>query len=475
MHILLVTDSYPPEIRSASHLMLELAQELQRRGHEITVMTTWPEYNLDQAATHKTFNELENENGIRVIRIKTLPHHNVNYIIRGLSQLLMPLQFLIKLWRYKIKPQASIVYSPPLPLALVGSWLRRSGVRYLLNIQDLFPQNAIDLGILRSTSQIKFFKALERFAYRTADIVTVHSEGNRKMLLQQHPDLPTKFELLHNWVDVEHHSDKQVTVDFRKKWGITQKHIAVFAGVMGPSQYLDLILNIAAHMQDRTDLLFLMVGDGKEKERLQHLVQSLQAAQVIVVTVGNIFDFFLSHAENDIAPDVPVAPKFFRIWQSEDVGVRGTVSKNLKSAGAEFRMATYSETIIALSRLRSAILAINPDAFCIFTLSPVPFDSAVGLEQSLPSGAMELDCVSKSTLRAALHEFFGSRTRSDPNLFYFPSFEIVRWIGAMSPVPAFGSEDAASRHVSATILNSVYHYFLLKFGVASSTLPSSRA
>lgn len=255
--------------------MLELAQELQRRGHEITVITTWPEYNLDQATARKAFNELEIEEGIRVIRVKTLPHHNVNYIVRGLSQLLMPLQFLIKLWRNKIKPQASIVYSPPLPLALVGSWLRRSGVRYLLNIQDLFPQNAIDLGILRSPLQIKFFKALERFAYKTADTVTAHSEGNRQMLLQQQPEFAAKkIKLLHNWVDVEHHGGEHVTVDFRKKWALTQKHIAVFAGVMGPSQYLDLILNIAEQMQDRTDLLFLMVGDGKEKERLQQLAAS---------------------------------------------------------------------------------------------------------------------------------------------------------------------------------------------------------
>ncbi len=176
MNILLVTDSYPPEIRSASHLMLELAQELNSRGHQVTVITTWPEYNLDRDEDKKSFNEIEIEEGITVIRVKTLPHHNVNYIVRGLSQLIMPLQFLLKLWRHKIKPEAVVVYSPPLPLALVGSWLQRKGVRYLLNVQDLFPQNAIDLGILTSPMQIKFFKALERFAYRTADIVTVHSE-----------------------------------------------------------------------------------------------------------------------------------------------------------------------------------------------------------------------------------------------------------------------------------------------------------
>ena len=136
MRILLVTDSYPPEIRSASHLMLELAQELNHRGHEVTVITTWPEYNLDQNTSQREFNELESEQGITVIRVKTLPHHNVNYIVRGLSQLIMPLQFLKKLRQYKIKCEAAVIYSPPLPLALVGTWLRRSGVRTLLNIQD---------------------------------------------------------------------------------------------------------------------------------------------------------------------------------------------------------------------------------------------------------------------------------------------------------------------------------------------------
>ena len=148
MNILLVTDSYPPEIRSASHLMLELAQELTHRGHQVTVITTWPEYNLDQNENKKSFKALELENGIKVIRVKTLPHHNVNYIVRGLSQLIMPLQFLLKLYRHQIKPDAVVVYSPPLPLALVGSWLGHRGARTLLNVQDLFPQNAIYLGIL---------------------------------------------------------------------------------------------------------------------------------------------------------------------------------------------------------------------------------------------------------------------------------------------------------------------------------------
>lgn len=299
MKILLVTDSYPPEIRSASHLMLELAQELNHRGHQVTVITTWPEYNLDQTEDKKTFDEIEIEDGITVIRVKTLPHHNVNYIVRGLSQLIMPLQFLMKLRRHKIKPEAVVVYSPPLPLALVGSWLRRKGVRNLLNVQDLFPQNAIDLGILTSPMQIKFFRALERYAYRTADVVTVHSEGNRKMVLEQNPNIGPKLQLLHNWVDIDHHSaetisNERIPTDFRKKWNIKQKYIAVFAGVMGPSQYLKLILGVAERMQDQADLLFLLVGDGKEKEKLQLIAKDKKLQNVQ-------FEGFISR---DVYPDL---------------------------------------------------------------------------------------------------------------------------------------------------------------------------
>ena len=97
--------------------MLELAEELRNRKHEVSIITTWPSYNLDHDSTRHYFTEVEVEKGIKVIRVKTLPHHNVNYILRGLSQLLMPLQFLWKLRKHQIQSDALIVYSPPLPLA----------------------------------------------------------------------------------------------------------------------------------------------------------------------------------------------------------------------------------------------------------------------------------------------------------------------------------------------------------------------
>ena len=273
MKILLITDSFPPEIRSASHLMLELADELNKRQHNVTVITTWPEYNLDTQSIQKKISEIETKNNITIIRVKTPPHHNVNYLIRGFSQLIMPLQFIWKLWRYQIITDATIVYSPPLPLALVGIWFKLKKIGFVLNVQDLFPRNAIDLKILTNPFHKKFFLAVEKMAYRYADVVTLHSKGNQQSLKKQFPNLSKKFRILHNWVDLDFHKSDVVQIDFRQKWDIQQKIIAIFAGVMGPSQNLELILRIAENFQNNRELLFLFVGNGKEKNKLQKLTK----------------------------------------------------------------------------------------------------------------------------------------------------------------------------------------------------------
>ena len=253
--------------------MFELAEELNKRHHQVTVITTWPKYNLDHQSIPSSFSEIETTNSITVIRVKTIPHHNVNYLIRGISQLIMPLQFIWKLWKHRIITDVTIVYSPPLPLALVGVWLKLKKISFILNVQDLFPRNAIDLRILTNPLQKRFFLYMEKIAYRCADAVTLHSEGNQQTVKTQFPTFKNKFKILHNWVDIDFHRSDLVQIDFRKKWKIQHKNIAIFAGVMGPSQNLDLILRIAESFKDNSELLFLLVGDGKEKKKLQKLTE----------------------------------------------------------------------------------------------------------------------------------------------------------------------------------------------------------
>jgi len=154
---------------------------------------------------------------------------------------------------------------------------------------------------------------------------------------------------------------------------------------------------------------------SREGARLTDLLASLRDAEVVVVTVGNTLDFFLSSAEAQSDGDFSVAPKFLALFKDEDMTKRSSYGKRLRDAGAVFRMATYGEALGALRTLHSVIRKLNPKAFCIFTLSPVPIGSAFGLETGLPGGAIEIDTIGKSTLRAALAELFGELKTTDPN------------------------------------------------------------
>ncbi len=219
----------------------------------------------------RTFEPAMEEDGITVVRVKTLPHHKVNFLIRGISQILLPFQFIWALRRYVgARIDGVIVYSPPLPLAFVGEWLRQRGAYYILNVQDIFPQNAIDLGVLTNPTLVKFFRWMERRAYRWADIITAHSENNRALQVMANSEVAEKFAVLHNWIDVDYHAVQSMHGrDFRKEWQIESRFVALFAGVVGPSQNLDVLLDAAARLRDIPDFVFLIVGDGVEKSRLE--------------------------------------------------------------------------------------------------------------------------------------------------------------------------------------------------------------
>ena len=271
MNILLVTDAYPPEIRSSSHLMLELAEEMRARGHRMTVLTSWPRYNLSSPDAADGLGEKESADGITVIRVHTLPHHKVNFVVRGIAQLVMPRQFLRALKRHSSETfDAVIVYSPPLPLAMVGRVLRKRGATFVLNIQDLFPQNAIDLGVLSNPLLIAMFRAIERRAYKSADKILVHSESNLSFLKRANPRVAEKLGVLHNWVDAKEYR-LPASTRFRERYGLENKFIIGFAGVLGPSQQLDLIVRATARLTALEDLAFLFVGDGGELENLKSL------------------------------------------------------------------------------------------------------------------------------------------------------------------------------------------------------------
>ncbi len=285
LNILIVTSSYPPEIRSSSHLMQELAEELANRGHSVFVATTYPTMNLADDFHDTRFQEYSKENNVTVIRIKTPlhPHQKGNFIQRGISQLILPYIFFRGIKKHVAEQiHTVIVYSPPLTLAIAGKKVaQKFNARFILNVQDIFPQNAIDLGIIKNPILIKLFEVIEKNAYTDADVITVHSKGNWDLLRKRKNFPSEKVTVLHNWIDIEEYENFAENNYFRKKLNLYGKFIFFFGGVMGPSQGLDLLLKAAKKIEEHEDIVFLFAGDGLEKEHLKKLADKLSLKNVI--------------------------------------------------------------------------------------------------------------------------------------------------------------------------------------------------
>ncbi len=288
-NILIVADVYPPEVSSAANLMVEFAEGMKKRGHRVTVLTAYPKHYLAEESMGKSFENFSVENGVNVIRVKILPHHKVNFIIRGISQITMPYIFFRQLKKYaKENFDAAVIYSPPLPLALIGKMIKRCyGAKFILNIQDLFPQNAIDLGILNRNNwkhkmAIRLFERIEKKVYKEADKITFHSEGGMKFLIEKKGVPPEKIVTLYNWVDLAPYQNLTKDISFRKKWNLGNKFIFLFAGIMGPAQGLDFLMEVARRVSDIKDVVFLLVGDGMEKEKIEKMISDYSLKNAII-------------------------------------------------------------------------------------------------------------------------------------------------------------------------------------------------
>src|SRR5207253_4624355 len=122
--------------------------------------------------------------GVRVIRIPNFAIHRTHApaILRGLGQMLNAFAFLLAALFVK-DVDVTLAYSPPLALGIVGAVLHHlRRIPHVLNVQDLVPQYAIDLGILKNRSLIRLLKEIERTVYRHVQLITVHSLGNAEYM-----------------------------------------------------------------------------------------------------------------------------------------------------------------------------------------------------------------------------------------------------------------------------------------------------
>lgn len=274
MRLIILTQYYPPEIGAPQRRLSDLAERFVQAGHSVTVLTAMPNY--PQGRIHDGYGGLmrrEQMNGVEVIRTAIYPtqkasfiHRLTNYFSFVISSALLGI-FLLR------KADYLMVESPPLFLGISGIWLSWiKHARLIFNVSDLWPESAVQLGLVRKASLAHRLSAwLESWCYRSAWLITGQSRGILSDIVERFPQKTTYR--LSNGVDIEKFGGQYFSDDLRQQLRGTGKCIAVYAGLHGLAQGLDQLMQAADALRNEADLRIVLVGDGPEK---QTLVQNAQ-------------------------------------------------------------------------------------------------------------------------------------------------------------------------------------------------------
>src|SRR5690349_12992958 len=203
MRVLLVANYYQPETVGAGIWITQLAKDLKARGHDVTVVTSYPSYPHGKIfdGYRNRFASREFVDGIEVIRTFTYATPNRNFWPRLAAFGTFCSSSIFGYWRWRRRVDVVYALLPPLPLGISG-WViaKASRARLAINVQDIYPDIAVALNFLRNSVAIAFFQRLERWIYRHSDRIVVISEGFRQNLVAKAVE-PAKIHVVPNWAD----------------------------------------------------------------------------------------------------------------------------------------------------------------------------------------------------------------------------------------------------------------------------------
>lgn len=277
--VLLYTLVFSPDGVSTAQLFTELALELQTHGHEVTVLTTTPHFNLDVEARARQPLGRRWGSVLQESRCGSIPVYHVRMRDKGnrvLSRMVDYAAFhLVSVVAGGLLGGGyDVILAPSPPLTIgVGAWLiglmRRAPFAY--NVQEIYPDVAIRLGVLRNGLLIQLLHWLEGFTYRRARRVVVISEGFRRDLLAKGVP-PEKLALISNFVDTGFIRPLARHNRFSSSHGLDDRFVVLYAGNLGLTQDLETVLEAAASLTARPEVRFLLVGDGARRAWLEREV-----------------------------------------------------------------------------------------------------------------------------------------------------------------------------------------------------------
>jgi glycosyltransferase involved in cell wall biosynthesis len=287
MHIALIADTFPPIRASGAVQLRDLSREFVRQGHSITVILPTP-----GLATSWV---LESIDGVMVLRLHAPKNKDTNYIRRTINEILMPF---VMLRNFRKSPVAKkrwdgvIWHSPTIFLGPIAKALMdASSCKGYLIIRDIFPEWALDMGLMGRTLPYKFFKVVANYQYSVAHVIGVQTPGNCGYFDRWRQQPGRQLEVLQNWLG----NPAKVRCPIRvSETALAGRKVFVYAGNMGIAQGMDILLDLAEQLRSRLDVGFLFVGRGSDAARLKNAAKDRKLDNVL----------FYSEIDPDEIPDL---------------------------------------------------------------------------------------------------------------------------------------------------------------------------
>lgn len=283
MNILVLCPHFAPDIAPTGEVMSTIASGLVDLGHRLHVITALPWYRNHRIEEGWGGRLVRGEDVAwgRISRVHPFPADKTNIPARALAfggfTVLANAVGLAS--RKGPRPDLVLAMSPPITLGIAG-WTvaRRWRVPFVFNVQDVFPDVAVELGAITNPRVIAAASRLERFIYDHADAVTVLSDelaaNVRGKLGAGQP--PAKVRVIPNFVDTVAVAAGPTDNAYRREHGLTGKTVVMYAGNVGLSQSLDLVVEAARALQhSRPEVAFVINGDGSARAQLEQTAAGL--------------------------------------------------------------------------------------------------------------------------------------------------------------------------------------------------------
>lgn len=284
MNLLVLCPHYAPDVAPTGEVMTQIAEQLVERGHRLHLVTSLPwyrEHAIDPGWEGRLVRHEDTAWG-RITRVHPFPTDKSNITARALAFGGFTALAAAAGLTSRFRPDAVLAMSPPLTLGAAG-WLvaQRHRAPFVFNIQDVFPDVAVEVGAITNRRVIAAASWLERETYLRADAVTVLSDDLAENVAAKIAGRRgargdrQKVRVIPNFIDTDWIRPGPKENAYRREHGLEGKTVVMYAGNVGFSQSLDLLLAAAAHLAHDPQVAFVINGGGSARPVLERAAAGL--------------------------------------------------------------------------------------------------------------------------------------------------------------------------------------------------------